>query len=166
MSFEHGYFLASHKHAIVRPRIKKPSLDVLDIKSFRPISNISFLSKLTERLVVNRFNKHTDIYHLLPVRQSAYRQFHSTETAIAIVHYDIVCTIDAGNVSVLVLLDLSTAFDTVDHGVLLDVLRHQFGVADVALNWFSSYLSDRTQSFSVISGISRPVNLKIGRAHV
>ena len=108
---------------------------------------------------MNRFNQHTHLYHLLPVRQSAYRQFHSTETAITIVHNDIVCAIDAGNVSVLVLPDLSAAFDTVDHGVLLDVLRHWFGVADVALNWFSSYLSDRIQSFSVASGTSRPVNL-------
>ena len=57
------------------------------------------------------------------------------------------------------LLELSAAFDTVDHGVLLDVLRHRFGVADVALNWFSSYLSDRTQSFSVVSGTLSPVNL-------
>ena len=134
MSFGHSYFPASHKHAIVRPRIKKPSLDVLDIKSFRQISNISFLSKPTERLVVNRFNQHTDLYHLLPVRQSAYRHFHSTETAITIVHNDIVCAIDAGNVSVLVLLDFSAACDTVDHGVLLDALRHRFDVADVTLN--------------------------------
>ena len=82
---------------------------------------------------MNSFNQHTDLYHLLPVRQSAYRQYHSTETAIIIVHNDIVCAIDAGNVCVLVLLDLRAVFDTVDHGVLLDVLRHRFGVADVAL---------------------------------
>ena len=71
---------------------------------------------------MDRFNKHANLYHLLPCRQSAYRQHHSTETAITIVHNDIVRAIDADEVSVLVLLDLSVAFDTVDH-VLLDVLQ-------------------------------------------
>ena len=56
--FEEGIFPESHKHAVVRPRINKPSLDPLAIRSFRPISNLSFISKLTERLVVNQFNEH------------------------------------------------------------------------------------------------------------
>ena len=73
-------------------------------------------------MVVNRFNEHASLYHLLPVRQSAYRQHHSTETAVTIVYNDIVRAIDAGEVSLHVLLDLSTAFDTVDHGILLEVL--------------------------------------------
>ena len=66
--------------------------------------------------------------------------------------------IDAGNVSVL--LDLSSTFDNVDHGVLLDGLRHCFGVTDVALYWIRSYLSDRTHSLSVHSATSKPVNLR------
>ena len=90
LSFEEGIFPESHKHAVVRPRIKTPSLDPLNIRSFRPISNLSFISKLTERLVVNRYNEHAGVCHLLPVRQSAYRQHHSTETAITIMHNDIV----------------------------------------------------------------------------
>ena len=116
LSFMQGYFPASHKHAIVRPRLKKPSLDPLDLKSFRPIS------KLTERLVVDRFTNHARAYHLLPVKQSAYRQYHSTETAITIMDNDIVWAIAAGNISVLVLFDLIAAFDMVVHDVLLDVL--------------------------------------------
>ena len=78
MSFEERIFPESHKHAVVRPRIRKPSFDPLDIKSFRPISNLTFNSKLTELLVVKRFYEHVGLYDLLPVRQSAYRQHHST----------------------------------------------------------------------------------------
>ena len=77
--------------------IKKPIRDLFDIKSFRRISNLSFVSKIIERLVVDRFNAHISTYHLL---QSAYRLYHSTETAITIVHNDIVHAIDDGNVSI------------------------------------------------------------------
>lgn len=107
--FDH--FPDTHKHALVQPHIKKSSLDLLDIKSFRPISNVSFLSKLTERLVVSRFKQHAVRYHLLPPpsRQSTYGRCHSTETAVTAVHNDIVCAIDAGNVFVLMLLDFSAA---------------------------------------------------------
>ena len=153
MCLQQGIFSGSHKHALVRSRLKKSSLDPLDIKSFRPNSNLSFLSKVAERLVVDRFNKHADLYHLLPPRQSTYWQDHSTETAITIVHNDIDRAIDAGEVSVLVLLDPSAAFDTVDH----DVLPKRFGVKCCALDWFRSYLSNRTQSFCVTSGQSAPV---------
>ena len=99
-------------------------------------------------------------YHLLPPLQSAYRPYHSTETAITIVHNDIVRAFDAGKVSMLVLLDLSAAFDTVDHDVLIEILNLRFGVVDCALDWFRSYLSGRTtQSFCTTTGTSKPVNL-------
>ena len=159
MCLQQDIFPDSHKCAIVRPWLKKPSLDPSDIKSFGPISNLSFLSKVAERLVVNRFNKHADLYHLLPPRQSAYWQHHSTETAITIVHNDIVHVIDAGEMSVLVLLDPSAAFVTVNHDVILDVLQKRFGVKCCALDWFRSYLSNRTQSFCDTSEQSAPVNL-------
>ena len=71
--------------------------------------------------------------------------------------------IDAGNVSVS--LDLIATFDNVDHCVLLDVLRHCFGVTDVALNWFRSYLPDHTQSLSVVAGTWKPVNLACSVPH-
>ena len=90
------------------------------------MSNITFISKLIERIALIRFSVHSGLFKLLPARQSAYRRFHSTETAVAIVHNDIVRVTDAGQITVLVLLDLSAAFDTVDHGVLLDVLSSRF----------------------------------------
>ena len=118
-SLNQGHFPKSQKHAIVGPRIKELSLDSTDLKSYRPVSNITFISKLIERIALNRFSVHSVLFKLLPARQSAYRQFHSTETAVAIVHNDTVRATDAGQITSIVLLDLSAAFDTVDHGILL-----------------------------------------------
>ena len=130
-SFAEGYFPESHKQALVRLKIQKSTLDLLDIKSFRPISNLSFVIKIMERFVTNRFNLYSSLYHLLPVHQSTYGPNHSTETAIAFVHNDIVRAIDNGEVLLLILLDLSSAFDTVDHPILLEVLDEHFSVKNI-----------------------------------
>ena len=121
------------KHALVTPRLKKPASDPDTASSHRPISNLSFISKLVERLVAKRLTSHVNQHTLLPAQQSAYRPFHST--------------VDDCRVSQLVLLDLSAAFDTVDHQVLQCVLSDCFGISGTSLNWFESYLSDRTQPF-------------------
>ena len=121
MCFQQGIFLTfinMHSTEAVEWRIVEETITrSIGYQVILPISNLSFLSKVIERLVADRFNKHANLYHLLPSRQSAYQQHHSTETAIIIVHHDIVHAIDARQVSVLVLLDLSAAFDTVDHDV-------------------------------------------------
>ena len=119
-SLQTGYFPASQKQARVSTRLKKPSMDPDDLNSFRPISNLSFLSKVAERIAVRQFVRHADENDLLPVRQSAYRRFHSTESALLAVYND-VQAIDAGHAVALTLLDLSSAFDTVDHAILLSV---------------------------------------------
>jgi len=111
------------------------------------LANLSFISKLVERLVAKRFTSHVNLHTLLPCQQSAYRPFHSTETAVLSVHNDLVHAVDDCRVSQLVLLDLSAAFGTVDHQVLLCVLSDCISISGTALNWFESYLSDRTQSF-------------------
>ena len=113
----------SQKHAIVRPRLKKRTLDLDDLNSYRLISNLSFLSKTIERVVAVRFNEHMEAYNLLPSRQSTYCPHHSTETAVLDVHNRIVRSMNRGrHASVLVLLDLSSAFDIVDHAILIEVL--------------------------------------------
>jgi len=132
------------KHAIVQPRLKKPTLDPAELTSYRPISNLSFISKTVERVVAARFSEHMEAEHLLPSHQSAYRAHYSTKTAIAAVHDELVRNINSGKVSVLVLLDLSAAFDTVDHKILLEVLDRRFGVKGTVLDWLDSYLADRT----------------------
>ena len=146
-SLQSGKLPTSQKHALVYPRLKKASLDTGDPASYRPISNLSFISKLVERVVASRFVRHVEKNELFPPNQSAYRQHHSTETAVCIVHNDIVRAVDRGHVTAMVMLDLSAAFDTVDHQVLLEVLQNRFAVTGVTLDWFQSYLSSRTQTF-------------------
>ena len=143
------YRLRRNTRSCVQSCKSRHSTPTDDLSSYRPISNLSFISKTIERVVAARLLHHVDSHQLLPDCQSAYRRFHSTETAIAVVHNDLVVAADADHVSALVLLDLSSAFDTVDHQILLSVLQRRFGIDDAALRWFNSYLCDRSQTFSV-----------------
>ena len=161
-SLEAGVVPAFQKHAIVRPLLKKPTLDPDDLKSYRPVSNLTFTSKLVERIVATRLLQHINSNSLLPERQSAYRCFHSTETTIAAVHNDLILAADAGQVTGLMLLDLSSAFDTVDHQILLSVLQQRFGVGGLALQWFCSYLGNRTQTIVVNGHHSATLQLNCG----
>ena len=88
------------------------------------MSNVTFLSKLVERVVARQFTAHADKHDLFPARQSAYRHCHSTETAVLTVHNYIVCATDGVHVVALALLDLSSAFDTIDHTLLLSILQN------------------------------------------
>ena len=114
---------------------------------------------------MNRMKVHVNQYDLFPARQSAYRQHHSTEMAVTIIHNDIVRSTDAGFVSALVLLDLSAAFDTVDHAILLEVLTERFVVENLELDWFRSYHTGRTQTFTTPSGNSSPIALTCSVPH-
>jgi len=139
-----GCFPAAFQQALVRPLLKKPGLDAGDRKSFRPVSNLPLLSKLLERVVQARLQAFLDINRLMPTAQSAYWKYHSTETATAKVFDDLLLATDRGQVSALCLLDLTAAFDTVDHQLLLRHLKCQFGLRGIALGWFQSYLSGRS----------------------
>ena len=101
----------------------KSDLDSADVRSYRPISNLSVLSKLLERLDARQLLDHLAVVKLLPELQSPYRAYHSTETAVLKVLADILSALDTGDVAVLTLLDLSAAFDTVDHATLLRRLK-------------------------------------------
>ena len=100
--------------------------------------------------------------NLLAKFQSAYRQFHSTETGLLRVCNDILQAIDEGQEVVLVLLDLSSAFDTIDHKVLLDRLRIRYGFSGTVLDWFRSYLSNRTQSVKIGKDLSAKSEVRAG----
>ena len=152
-----GRLPVTHKHVVVFPRLEKPTLNADDLNFYRPISNLSFVSKLVEKVVASRFTDHSEQNKLFPAKQSAYRRHHSTETAVVSVMNDVIRSIDVGNIVALVLLDLSAAFDTVDHDTLLDILHERFAVTDNPLMWFSFYMSDRTQSVSVNGAESAPV---------
>ena len=145
MSLALGHVPTSMKTALVTPLIKRPSLDKEVLQNYRPVSNLSFLSKVLERVVSARLGEYLTANCLLEPRQSAYRANHSTETALLRVQSDLLMALDRGCASFLVLLDLSAAFDTIDHGILLARLQSWFGISGVALDWLVSYLSDRVQ---------------------
>ena len=134
------------KEAVLIPLLKKVFLDPEIFKNFRPVSNLTFLSKLIDRVVALRLNEHMKINNLYEEFQSSYRKCHSTETALTAVHDDILRHIDEKQSVILLLLDLSAAFDTIDHVILLSRMQSYLGVSDTALAWFKSYLTDRKQS--------------------
>ena len=88
-------------------------------------------------------------HHLHEPLQSAYKSYHSTETALIRVHNDVLSAMDKQQVTILVLLDLSSAFDTIDHTVLLDRMQQRIGFSGVIHDWFASYLTDRSQSVCI-----------------
>ena len=131
------------------PFEKKPSLNKDSMKNYRPVSNLSFLSKVLEKVVGNQLNSHINGSNTSSQYQSAYRKFRSTETALLKIHSDILASMDAGRVTALTLFDLSAAFDTIDHTILLSRLDDWFGVTGKALDWFKSYFTDRCQRLKI-----------------
>ena len=105
---------------------------------------------------------HLTSFQLLDDFQSAYRPGHSCETAVLRVLNDVLCSADRGDLTLLVLLDLSAAFDLIDHQLLLSRLQHEVGLVDTTLAWFSSYLSERKQHVQVNSSSSSETTLTCG----
>ena len=158
LTLSSGVFPSAWKTAHVVPLLKKDGLDPI-LKNYRPISNLQFTSKLAERAVVSQLCQHMESNFPLPSLQSAYRPGHSTESALAKVQSDILMNMDEQLVSELILIDLSAAFDTVDHQILCDIMKNTYGVCSTALQWIKSYLEDRTQQ--VIIGNTKSENFSL-----
>ena len=126
------------------------------------MSNIAFIGKIIEKMAAKHLISHLNDNKLHEKMQSAYRSYHSTETALLRVHNDILVQLDKKRSVLLVLLDLSAAFDTIDHDVLFNLLSTRLGVRGHALDWFISYLSSRTQSVSISGESSSPKILHYG----
>ena len=153
-----GHLPVSQRHAIITPLIKKPHLDAADVKNYRPVSNLTFVSKVVERLVSGRLVGYLQENNLMPDEQSAYRRNHSTETALLRVISDLINSMDKQEVTLLGLLHLSAAFDCVDHDILLSRLERTYGIEGLAIEWIRSFLMDRTQQVAFrgqLSGILR-----------
>ena len=118
----------SFKTAAVTPLLKKASLDSNCLQNYRPVSNLPFLSKILEKVVLNQIYAHKSTNDLNEKFQSAYRKYHSTETALLRVNNDLLQSMDKKQCCFLVLSDLSAAFDTVNHNTLLNRLSHRFGL--------------------------------------
>ena len=161
LSLQSGCFPDSWKHAVVHPRLKKSKAEVI-FPNLRPISNLTFVSKLTERAVFNQTHDHLTLHDLYPTAQSSYREYHSTETALLRIKNDILMNKNSQQLTLLVLLDLSAAFDTVDHSILLNRLHSDFGISGHAFSWFQSYLYQRSQSVSIHGHTSKSFEVKYG----
>ena len=148
-----GIFPTRFKSAVVKPLIKKPILDCEVLKNYLPISNLSFLSKLIEKVIAERLVSHMQENGKVEKFQSAYKANHSTETALLRVYNDMLISIDHSRGATLVLLDLSSAFDTIDHEVLFNIWQDTFGISGSALSLLKSYLHGRSQCVQ-IEGIS------------
>ena len=146
---------SSFKVAHIKPLIKKPSLDQDILKNYRPVSNLTFISKILEKVVLKQLEDHMLNNQLMDEFQSVYRTKHSTETALLKVQSDVLSALDKeGSIVVMIMLDLSAAFDTIDHEFLLSRLRDMFGIQDQALVWIRSYLSDRLQRVNIKGTLS------------
>ncbi len=157
-----GIFPMALKHAIVIPLLKKSNLDPFVLENYRPISNLPFLGKILEKVVYQQLNMYLSYNNFFDVYQSGFRVNHSTETALVRVVNDLKISSDNHKVTVLVLLDLSAAFDTVDHGIPLKRLEHCLGLRGTVLNWLSSYLTGRSFSVAVGNSESDVVSVPYG----
>ena len=161
-SLSKGTFPADIKHALVRPAIKDENGDINEYRNYRPISNLPFLSKLLEKCVHRQLIQYLDINGLHAERQSGYREHHSCETATMSMYNDFLCISDDKSKVILILLDLSAAFDTVNHNQLLKKLQNKFGLNGNVLKWFQSYLEGRSFSVVIERVSSKRCFLRIG----
>ncbi len=133
----------------VTPLLKKPTLNTSLIENYRPVSLLPFIAKTLERAVFNQVSLFLSQNNKLDAKQSGFRSGHSTETALLSVTEALRIAKADSKSSVLILLDLSAAFDTVNHQILLSTLS-SLGITGIPLRWFDSYLTGR--SFRVAWG--------------
>ena len=149
LSLAEGKFPDTFKIAHVTPLSKKPSLDRNELSNFRPVSGLNFVSKLIEKIVASQIKSHMQNSGISNNLQSAYNFGNSTVTALLYIQNDILSAQDRSELTALPLLDLSAAFDTIDHDLLLSRLTEWFGIDGVVLQWVRSYLTGRSQLVKV-----------------
>ena len=160
LSILNNKFPNSEKVAVVHPLYKGDG-DANNMKYYRPVSNLSFLSKIIEKSILLQLNRFLLENNLIPDNQSAYRANHSTETCITAVLNDLLNSLDDGKITLMFMLDLSAAFDTVHHQVLKEELM-KIGIQDSALAWISNYLDSRFFRVEINDQSSQKVPLQQG----
>ena len=162
VSLQSGCFPDQLKIAVVQPLLKKHNLDSDDLSNYRPVSNLSFLSKVIEKCVHLQITEYLDKNKLFPELQSGYRRFHSCETAILRIHNDLLYAMDRQTHACLMLIDLSAAFDTINHQMLLKRLEKSYYIKGVINKWISSYLTGRLFKVNLNGSVSKEAQLEIG----
>ena len=154
------------KSAVILPLLKELNdfVDTEIFKNYRPVSNLAFVSKLVERCVASRLDKHMEDNDLQSEYQYGYKKAHSTEMLLLNVTNNLLKAFDDKKATVLLLLDLSAAFDTVDQDKLLHILNKNIGISGIALKWFHSFLKGRTQKVMINDSFSDEESLDYGVA--
>ena len=160
-SLQSGVFPDSWKCAIITPIPKKTNQDHI-FSNYRPISNLSFISKLVEKCALQTIYPHLETSKRFSKFNSAYRKYHSTETLLTKIHSDIMINMDRKELTLLVLLDLSAAFDSICQTKLLNIIEKRFKINGKVLNWLKSYILNRKQKVKVKNSVSLPIDLKYG----
>ena len=164
LSLKTGDFCEELKQALLHLLLKKRGLE-LAFTNYRPVSNLPYLGKIIEWAVCNQITEYTGKTGMAEQYQSAYKAAHSTETALLKVKTDILAAIDRKEAMCLILLDLSAAFDMVNHEMLLNHLKFRFGITDTVLKWIESYLIGRHQSV-IISDANDPDQKRSDKARL
>ena len=160
-SLTEGLFPEAYKDSTLRPLLKKTGLDADELNNYRPIANLTFVSKLLEKVVASQLMSYLTGNNLTDIHQSAYKANHSTETALLHVHDAMIRAIGEGNAVLFIMIDLSAAFDTVDLDILLCTLD-SLGVKGKAAAWLCSYLEHRRQHVVIGDAKSNPLTSKYG----
>ena len=150
------------KLSVIDPILKKCGLDTEAKKSYRPVSNLVFFSKMIERIVSKRMNTHMDINNLNTDSAFAYKKIHSTETMMLELVDEALQGFDDNKCTIVLFLDLSAAFDTIDIGKLLIILENELGITGTALKWIESFLTGRLQKVRIEGEYSESLEVLFG----
>ena len=134
-----GIFPMEWMIAIIRPLLKKFGFTLIH-SNYRPVSYLPFLSNVVEKVVLDQFRTHCDNHRLIQDYQSAYHTNYSCEKALLKIMNNILWATERPDITALIAIDLSAAFNTVDHNILIEVLHRRYEVKYTALEWFASYL--------------------------
>ena len=162
LSWQSKKFPQSEKVGIVRPLYKGEG-NANELRFYRPVTTLSYLSKIIEKATVLQLNSFIHEQNILPSTQSAYRKLHSTESTVTTVLDDLLLELDKGKCCLVFMLDLSAAFDTVDHSMLIEDLK-DIGIGSEVRDWFSSYLKDRCFKVKINDQHSEPIRGEFHRA--
>ena len=161
-SLNTGIFPQKMKHAVVKPILKSADMDCDLCKSYRPVSNLSFLSKILEKVVLRQMMAFLENNGLICDVQSGYRPHHSCETLLVRMFNDINGLSDENKIVSLLLLDLSAAFDVLDHDILLRKLQYDYGIGSNVLRWIESYLKNRSFAVKINNTTSKLCDILYG----